>query len=153
MKNVQFHAAGRFGARWRGSRWTALVLLSWCHLSGVSGVTANGSLLPVDPEVRRAVDRGVARVMVELRLPRGFRPEGELVTPDGVGRQRDAIAAAQMTVLSRLPGGHFSLIRRYDSVPFLALEIDADALTALGAMGDVVTRVLPDQTFAPATRQ
>jgi hypothetical protein len=106
----------------------------------------------VDSDVRQAVGKGLARVLVEVRTSPTAQPEGGLTTP-GVVTQRAAIAAAQGDVLSRLPRSHFALIRRYESVPFLALQIDADALRALEAMGDVVARVLSDQMFAPSTSQ
>ena len=107
----------------------------------------------VDSDVRQAVGKGLARVLVEVRTSPTAQPEGGLTTPGAVATQRAAIAAAQGDILSRLPRSHFALIRRYESVPFLALQIDADALRALEAMGDVVARVLSDQTFAPTTRQ
>ena len=103
---------------------------------------ANGPPV-VDSDVRDAVVKGLARVLVEVRVPQ---------KPGAVGTQRAAIAAAQGDVLSRLPRSHFFLVRQFDTVPFLALEIDADALTALENMGDLVARVLPDQLLAPATR-
>ena len=71
---------------------------------------ANGPPV-VDSDVRQAVDKGLARVLVEVRV-----------------------------------------VRQFETVPFLALEIDADALTALENMGDLVERVVPDRTMAPAPR-
>jgi hypothetical protein len=128
----------------------AVALLACSRLQGPAGVSANASQPLVDPEIRRATDRGSTRVLVEVRLPQALRPEGELTRADAIAAQRTAISTAQQSVLSRLPHSHFSLVRRYDTTPFLALEIDRDALTALERMGDVVARVLPDRIMAPA---
>ena len=42
--------------------------------------------------------------------------------------------------------------RQFETVPFLALEIDAEALRVLENMGALVARVMPDETMAPAAR-
>lgn len=104
----------------------------------------------IDGRVEAAVGRGRARVIVELRLPGGVAPEGELGSAARVDAQRRAIAAAQATVLSRLAGTDFTLVRRFGSVPLLTLEIGASALAGLRAMGDVVARVMPEAVIPPA---
>jgi len=65
------------------------------------------------------------------------------------GGRADAIGRAQDAVLSRLPQSHASVVRRYTSVPMLALEIDATALRALETMTDVVLAVRSDRTVTP----
>jgi hypothetical protein len=96
-------------------------------------------VIDVDPEVRRLVNAGRARVLVTL-----------LVADSGDEAVRAAaIGRAQDTVLSRLPRSHGSLLRRYASVPLLSLEIDAIALLALEQMPDVVAAVRLDRTAAP----
>jgi len=103
----------------------------------------------VDAGIRVAVRQGSARVIVELRIPGGVKPEGELTSPAAVAAQRRAISDAQASVVARLAGTRFSLLRQYRSAPFLALEVGPDALTALEGMGDVVSRVLEDRTVLP----
>lgn len=110
-------------------------------------MTANGFPPVTDPEVRRATADAPLRVLVELRVPRVVGGAGEPLPPD-----TEAIAEAQRAVLSRLPSSHFSVVRRFDTVPFLALVIDAAALTALENMGALVTRIRADQTLGPASR-
>ena len=100
----------------------------------------------VEPEVRQAVLRGGARVIVELRITPGFRSEGDLPGPKEIAAQRRAIAAAQAGVLSRLSGSSFKLIHKYDSVPLLSLEIGPDALAMLEHFSDLVSRVRQDAT-------
>lgn len=102
----------------------------------------------IDPHVRTAVAAGRARVVVDLRVPGGTTPEGDLSPADAAAR-RNAIAAAQQSVVSRLSGTDFSVSRRYTSVPQLALEIGADALLALERMGDLVISVRADRAVPP----
>jgi len=101
-----------------------------------------------DPAVRAAAATGLARAIVELRIPGGWRPEGEL-SPEGAARQHAAIASAQHAVITRLAGTSFRVLRVYDAVPMLSLEIGADAVAALEGMGDVVTRVHEDASATP----
>lgn len=89
----------------------------------------------IDPEVRAQVSAGRARVLVMLRV----------TETDDQGRRADAIGRAQDTVLARLSQLHASVVRRYASVPMLALEIDATALRALETMSDVVAGVKLDR--------
>ena len=104
----------------------------------------------IDPAVRTEIQRGSARVIVRLRLPAEFRPEGELPGPAAVAAQRGAIAAGQQAVLARLAGTGFTVLRAYSTTPFLALELRPDALAALELMGDGVVRVSSDELAAPS---
>jgi hypothetical protein len=92
----------------------------------------------VDPEVRAYVHAGRTRVLVTLRVPEISDPE----------RRSDAIGRAQDAVLARLPRAHASVVRRYTSVPMLALEVDPTALGLLEAMNDVAGVQL-DRTVTP----
>jgi hypothetical protein len=101
-----------------------------------------GSAQPeISPELRAAVRSGRARVLVELRVA--------APPPQGV-TDPEAIAEAQRQVLARLGTSGVSLLRRYSSIPWLALEIDADALARLETMGDLVLRVLPETRLRPS---
>jgi len=102
---------------------------------------AMATQISVDPRVEEEVARGRSRVLVELRVPDGVRPEEE---------RRQAIARAQGEGLSGLSGTDFTLVRRFASTPFLALEIGPSALAALRTMGDVVVRVIADAVLPPA---
>ena len=124
-----------------------MLVLASCLLYGADPLAANGFPPVTDPEVRRATADAPVRVLVELRVPRAVGGTGEPLPPD-----IEAIAEAQRAVLSRLPPSHFTVVRRFDSVPFLALVIDAAALTALENMGGLVTRIRVDQTLGPAGR-
>jgi hypothetical protein len=102
---------------------------------------AMATQISVDPRVEEEVGRGRSRVLVELRMSGAVRPEAE---------QRQAIARAQDEVLSRLSGTDVRLARRFESTPFLALEVGPSALAALRTMGDVVVRVIADAVLPPA---
>jgi len=100
----------------------------------------------IDPDVRAAVTRGPARVLVDLRLPAPSASDTDPRPP-----REPAIAATRQIVLARLTGTAYRLVRQYRTVPLLALEIGADALAALERMGDVVVRVRVDKVLPPAT--
>ena len=112
----------------------AIIMGSTAVAAGISQ-----GVFPIDPEVRAQVSMGRARVVVMLQVPEG-----------GDQAQRSAaIGRAQDAVLARLPKPHASLVRRYASVPMLAIEIDATALQALETMSDVVEAVKLDRTVKP----
>jgi len=103
----------------------------------------------IDPALPQALGQGRVGVIVELRLPGGWRPEGELSDPAAVAAQRNAIADVQAMVVTRLAGTTASTVRRYASTPWLALEIDADGLRRLESMGDLVSRVVLPRQYRP----
>ena len=99
----------------------------------------------VDPEVRAAVARGPARVLVELRLP-----DPAAAGPGAGSAREQSITTTRQAVLARLSGTHHRLVRQYTTIPLLVLEIGPDALRALEALGDLVVRVRAEQVRPPA---
>lgn len=91
----------------------------------------------IEPEVRALVRGGRARVLVTLQVAEA----------NDQAQRADAIRRAQDSVLARLPQAHASVVRRYASIPMLALEIDATALRALETMADVVAGVKLDRAM------
>ena len=79
--------------------------------------------------------RGSAAVIAGLAVP--FRPEGELGRSDGIAAQRQAIAATREAVLDRLAGHDVRTVKRFETVPYVALTVDAAGLEALLADPDV----------------
>lgn len=112
-----------------------------------ASVSPGSDASEIDAAVRAAVASGPARVIVELRLPFDFRPEGEL-SDQGAREQRRAIAAAQEQITTQLSGTQFRVVRRQSTVPFVALEIGADALARLERMTELVARVFEDKTLS-----
>jgi len=60
---------------------TGVAVLLMLSLSGPASVVENASFSPIAPELRSAVSQGSARVIVELRIAPGFRPEGSGSAP------------------------------------------------------------------------
>ena len=89
-----------------------------------------------------------ARVIVEVRLPAGVVPEGNLPDATTIINQRQAIADRIAQVLSRLPAGARPVPRAFQTVPFLALELTADERAAL-ALDPDVARVVDDTLLFP----
>jgi subtilisin family serine protease len=110
-----------------------------------------GGSAPVAPSLRqRAARDGRVRVIVELRLASGAHvPEGRAANPATVSAQRQAIRDAGARVLARLQRASHRLLRRYQTVPYLALDLSAAALEALTASSQEVVRVLDDPILQP----
>lgn len=96
----------------------------------------------------RARAQGSVRVIVKLCVP--FQPEGELSDADA-RRQRDAIARAQDALLKELRGGRVAHVKRYEYTPFIALEVDARALSGLRSSASVAE--VTEDAAVPATSQ
>jgi subtilisin family serine protease len=79
-----------------------------------------------------ARDGGTVRVIVGLRV--SFTPEGAL--PEARLRaQRAGISRATMAVQRALSGTRHRVVHTYETVPYIALEVSAAALTRLEASG------------------
>jgi subtilisin len=101
----------------------------------------------------RADRQGSVRVLVELRLPTGPHvPEGRAGNAAAVLAQRQAIATTQGRVLGQLRGAAHRVVHQYVTVPYVALEVDADGLTILAAESDVL-RVVEDTMVRPVLAQ
>ena len=76
-------------------------------------------------------EAGMRRVLVHLGI--ATIPEGHLPHDRAVATQRMAIGAAQAAVRAVLAGRGHRLLREFQSVAFMAVEVDQDALAALQA--------------------
>lgn len=80
----------------------------------------------------KALRTGQVLVIVELRgHGPAFQPEGLLRGPAEVAAQHSAIIAARDELLDTLRGHKAEAYRRWDSVPQVALKVDAEALQRL----------------------
>lgn len=79
---------------------------------------------------------GTVRVLVQLDLP--FQPEGELDGITAVRSQQLGIDGLQESVLDELAATNTAVIAAYKYIPYLALELDADALETLATLPEVV---------------
>jgi subtilisin len=110
--------------------------------------------LEVSAQVRNQVaGAGRTRVIVEVRLPGAFVPEGQLPTAAHVALQRADLTSSQQQILSRLAGRRHTVIHQFQTAPFLALEIESDALQELEALPFYVRRVVEDRLNVPMLPQ
>src|SRR5512134_2019671 len=96
----------------------------------------------------RAQRDGRVRVLVELKLPVPHVPEAGL-QPAEIVAQRQAIADAAFRVLARLPAGSNRAVRRFQTVPYVVMEVTPGALTALETLDSELVRVMPDEILRP----
>ena len=110
---------------------------------------AQGGRIRIARDLRdRAARDGRVRVLVELNVP-GHIPDGRL--PNILARlgQRQRVGAVQSRVLSRLSGASRRLVHRYETLPYIALDVDASALTSLDNDANDVVQVLDDTIVRP----
>ena len=113
------------------SRGRKAVCLLGVVLLGVACAGRVNSEAPLPTELlARAEREKTVRVIVELQ------------------GGREDIQASEVLVLHALDGTHYRVTRRYKSVPFLALEVSAEALQRL-THSPVVRRIQEDHPVAP----
>jgi subtilisin len=93
---------------------------------------------------------GSAAVIVGLEVP--FRPEAELGRADAVAVQRRTIAETREALLDRLAGTDVRGVKRFETVPYVAMTVDADGLNALLA-DPAVYEVHEDAWLRPSLAQ
>jgi hypothetical protein len=94
--------------------------------------------------IDHAFTHGTVLVLVGLNTP--WQMELNL-SEEQIHAQREAIASIQKNLLTELEGRTYKVIRRYDRIPGIALEVGADALAEL-ARSPNVTNVLLDRPAA-----
>ena len=107
---------------------------------------------PVRTKIRSGIlqklqERGVVRIMVGLNTP--WQPERRLSETDKM-LQRSSVAAVKKSILADLTGTRFKVIRDFDSMPFLALEVDSKALSVLDRSDRV--KSVSDEVDRPVKR-
>ena len=126
-----------------GTLWIvgAAALLIWAGAAGANPPGSSGDRAPTAEQralAERVREVGAVRVIVTLDVP--FVPEGELKSAWQVFRQRERIAQAQERVEGRLrTSGCAPLgpVKRFDSVPQMALRVGGPGLEALWEDPDV----------------
>ena len=125
--------------------WAALgstVLL----LAGGLVPSPRAATVPIVPKalLDRAARDGRVRVIVELNLPSGRHvPEGRL-SGLATAAQRSEIRDAAGRVISSLRLGARDLVHRFDTVPFVVLDLDAAGLAAIERSSGDVIQVMDD---------
>src|SRR5262245_29931459 len=116
-----------------------------------SAADSDGSLVPL--EVRsRVLQEGGARVIVELHLAGPHGPNGPPIVAVASAERHD-IAAVQGHILSRPARTSYRVLRQYQTVPLVDLQVGSDAIAGLEASSFWVKRVLPDTLKAPTLPQ
>ncbi len=90
---------------------------------------------------------GRAPVIVQLNLPKGFQPEGHLTGTD-LEHQRQVIQGMQEQIIMKLQDQEISHVKRFRTIPHLALHVDQPSLMKLVALSDVA-RVHDDRIASP----
>lgn len=96
--------------------------------------------------IDQAAANGSALVLVGLNVP--WQMEARLGEAD-LRAQRYAIASIQSDLLTNLEGKNYKIVRRYQEIPGIALEVGADALAELARL-PIVTNVLLDRPAVSA---
>ena len=99
-----------------------------------------------DGLIEKARRDGAVRVIVGLRA--GFQTDGDLSSA-AQNRRRAEIKRAQDDLLADLPGYNVARVKRFDFIPFLALEADAAALEKIKASPAVVS-IQEDRLVKPS---
>jgi subtilisin len=130
--------------RWAVVIGLLLVMIGWRSV----GLAAQAV---VPPEITQKVQtERIVRVIVRLGVQ--TRSEGTLNTPQAVGAQRQAIASAQTFLLAELTRTGHRMIRRFQTIPFIVLEVEAGALAVL-ERSSLVIGVAEDRLDAPLLPQ
>jgi subtilisin family serine protease len=102
----------------------------------------------VSPELtQRAAVQGTVRVIVHLAA--AATAEGHLADGGAILAQRQGIAIAQQTALSALMRYGPRVRHRYETVPFLALDVGPTALALLASLQGIVLAVEEDTPLFP----
>ncbi|HWC02463.1 MAG TPA: hypothetical protein VHF87_06815 [Methylomirabilota bacterium] len=122
------YVPGRCAASFPDGRRRSLAVvlqLAIALLTGAVPAAAQVVPSPIDELIAKAARQGTLRVIVEVKP----------VSPGPA--TADAIAQAQDDVLQELAGTGHRVLRRFTTIPFLGLEVTADALRRLGASARV----------------
>jgi subtilisin len=141
---LRSRSARRLAVVWVGA--AAVLLLASPPLS----TQAPPGVARVPDELRDRIGRaGRVRVIVELNVPGGHIPEARL--PDIAGRfeQRQRLRALQSRVVSESQARGGRLVRQFETIPYIALEVDSGALTALEHARQDVVRIMDDAIVRP----
>ena len=101
------------------------------------------------PGRNRGQNQGRARVIVELNLPSAHEPEANLPDAVAVVTQRQSISSRVAQALAKLPPGSGRVLRRFLTVPYVALEVTPEGRAALYGLGSDILRVFDDELLFP----
>ena len=133
----------------KGGRWSAAAMLALGMGAGMA-VAQPAPSAELDRLAERAARHGTVRVIVGLKV--ASQPEG-LLTAQQALEQRQRIQAAQAAVADRLLAGTASRAHaRFETVPYLGVEADANGMARLRASAQV-TDIQEDGLARPGLLQ
>jgi hypothetical protein len=114
---------------------------------------AVSQLLPEHREViarliEKSAKTGTVNVIVGLELADPYAPEAQLPDPAAVAQQRAAITQARGALLASLRTAKATEYAKWDSLPLMALRVDAAALRLL-AESPLITTIQEDRRSTP----
>lgn len=124
----------------RSHRWLATNCVALLLFAAPFSTARSQEKIPREV-IDEAAARGTVLVLVGLSVP--WTMESKLSDAD-LRSQRAAIASMQSELLVGLRGRDYKLLRRYQEIPGVALEVGADALAELARL-PIVTNVLLDR--------
>lgn len=124
--------------------WTATVLVCGMAYANDGADLVRGYIeSAIDPHtsldfedlVAKAEREGNVCVIIELRLPTELGASGEKIQASKVSRK--AISKTQKKVVSEMLSYGVRSIKRFKTIPFMAMEVDAEALEVLRSLPEV----------------
>jgi len=127
-----------------------LILCLWLALAGFSGSMSAQADVIADALHTKATQQGSVHVIVQLKL--ATQPEGKLRQLGKILFQRRQIAAIQSQVITELAANRPVVKRRYQFIPYLAMEVNDEALRKLAKLDRIAT-IQEDRLLAPTLMQ
>jgi subtilisin len=128
----------------------AFSLLAGIFLSAQTPPTGEPGRLVPDKVRARAERNGRVRVLVELKLAAGRHvAEGNLRVASEINRQRNEILNSFARLDAKLRPSDRRVLRRYRTVPYVAMEVTPAGLAALERATTDVARVIEDEILRP----
>lgn len=128
----------------------ALVLVQGLAVAPAGAAQASPVAAELQMLAAKAQAKGTMRVIVGVRVATAL--EGTLPDAAAVESQRRGIAQAQQALIQRLAGKNVRVVAQFEIIPYMTLEADATALTALTADA-AVTSVQEDVAVPPILKE
>ena len=96
--------------------------------------------------LQKAAITGTVRVIVGLRT--GARTQGDMKRPAAMQTLRNAVAATQTNYLGRMSGLNVTSVKRFQYIPFIAMEVDTVALQYLLPDPEIIS-IEEDELWLP----
>lgn len=108
------------------------------------------STTPVTALMDKANTMGSVRIIVRMNID--YQTEGELSSTQAIQAQHAQISHAQGNILDRLASYKLSAVKRFATIPYMAMEVDPAALDALSKDPDI-TDIEEDIPVPPTLQQ